>query len=708
MKEVNIKLTPIDDRFPTREFKQVTDVTTVSDLYHQDYKLEVTSDWYEDIDTTYKHTEKEELTLNLNVRQGEVIFSVPKGFKIVVDSYVADGNTLALPYDDEPYNIVLSHPYYKEETVQVKIDPSNTLHEIKDVDLERLKGKIVITFTDRHKNEWTESFDNEYGDYTIAVNKKGYVGLSVNGVLEEPLVNLEQYVETYEETTTTERKVIPFETIEEKDDTLLANESYVKQEGEDGEREHTYNHVVIDGEITSTEEVKTEVLKEPINEIKVIGVKDVQWVKELKEEKVLPFERIVKEDDSVLPEKSYIQTQGIDGKEKIFHEVEYVNGNKTGETRNETTERIEPTHEVYIQGTQVVEWKREVITTEVIPFGRTTQEDNEVLPEDSYVKTAGVDGVKEISYEYKFVNGKKTDERRNREEETVKEVVNEIYIKGTMVIEWKKEVSSTATIPFTTEYVDDNTLDKGLEKTITQGKDGVRTYYREYKYVNGKKTTEYRNETSSITTAMIAKVIARGTKVTEWKKEQYRVETISYTTKYVDDNTIDKGKEVVQTEGRNGMKTYYREYEYVNDNKTGNWRNETSVTTVEMIERVVARGTKRIITPPSGMTEVLLTGTVPIKLGFGGPGARTCLISVGNGIRSDGFQLSNKVLPFSEISELFMVNTDNRTFKFNTIYLGMNDMTYSREAEFSYNGNEFAITTIDTLYVRIKYAPGAG
>lgn len=79
------------------------------------------------------------------------------------------------------------------------------------------------------------------------------------------------------------------------------------------------------------------------------------------------------------------------------------------------------------------------------------------------------------------------------------------------VVETKTE-TSTKPIPYSTKYVDDNSLPKGQTKTTTYGVNGVETTTYEVTYTNGVETSR---KVISITTTKqpVTEVISRGTYV---------------------------------------------------------------------------------------------------------------------------------------------------------------------------------------------------
>ena len=64
---------------------------------------------------------------------------------------------------------------------------------------------------------------------------------------------------------------IPYETVEELDNTLAAGERRVITEGESGFKRVTFEFIVVNGEETSKKIVKERVIKKPVSEVVAVG-----------------------------------------------------------------------------------------------------------------------------------------------------------------------------------------------------------------------------------------------------------------------------------------------------------------------------------------------------------------------------------------------------------------------------------------------------
>ena len=149
--------------------------------------------------------------------------------------------------------------------------------------------------------------------------------------------------------------------------------------------------------------------------------------------------------------------------------------------------------------------------------------------------------------------------------------------------------TENADIPFETIYKDDNTLDKGTEVTETEGINGVKEITTTYTVINGIRQDNPKVE-EKVTKEKTDKVVRRGTKVTSSETEK-STQNIPFETIYKDDNSLDKGTEVVTTEGINGVKEITTTYTVINGIRQDNPKVEEKVTK-EKTDKVVRRGTK--------------------------------------------------------------------------------------------------------------------
>lgn len=158
------------------------------------------------------------------------------------------------------------------------------------------------------------------------------------------------------------------------------------------------------------------------------------------------------------------------------------------------------------------DWVEET-NTRPIPFEKKTVEDINVRPSDSKITQEGVEGVMTVKGSFEYIDGVLTGRKTNTTETVTKEPVTEIYTKGTAVVEWKTEViSSTITIAEPT-YVNDDTLEVGIEKVQSPMQTGQTDTVQEVEYMNGTKTGNTRNVHDVVVKEPVPAVIIKGTKL---------------------------------------------------------------------------------------------------------------------------------------------------------------------------------------------------
>ena len=222
-----------------------------------------------------------------------------------------------------------------------------------------------------------------------------------------------------------------------------------------------------------------------------------------------------------------------------------------------------------------------------VPFETIYKDDNTLDKGTEITETEGINGTKEITTTYTVINGIRQDNPKV-EEKVTKEKVDKVVRRGTKVTSSETE-KSTQSIPFETIYKDGNTLDKGTEVTETEGTNGVKEITTTYTVINGVRQDNPKVE-EKVTKEKIDKVVRRGTKVTSSETER-STQNIPFETIYKDDNTLDKGKEIVITEGINGTKEITTTYTVINGVRQDNPKVEEKVTK-EKTDKVVRRGTK--------------------------------------------------------------------------------------------------------------------
>ena len=220
-------------------------------------------------------------------------------------------------------------------------------------------------------------------------------------------------------------------------------------------------------------------------------------------------------------------------------------------TSNETSRVIkEPVDEIVhvgIGGT-VTESKKEPI-----PFATEIIEDEAMMEGEEKVTVEGMTGEKEILTTYKTKKGQKVGNPISTSEHVTKHMRTKIVHRGVKGSVTEKE---NVELPYTTKLVEDDTLPLGEQKVVQAGVKGnkeiTRTWTTQRKLKVGDPTTS-----EKVTKEPVEEIIHIGTREGVMDTEY---EVIPYETRYVDDPTLEAGKEVVVVEGVNGQKAINKFY----------------------------------------------------------------------------------------------------------------------------------------------------
>ena len=259
------------------------------------------------------------------------------------------------------------------------------------------------------------------------------------------------------------------------------------------------------------------------------------------------------------------------------------------------------------------EVEKEFTETQPIPFKTVKQDDATLDKGVEKEKTAGVEGVKTITYKAKFKENKEVANTRTKvKEEVTKQPVNKVVLVGTkpVVTEVEKEFTETEAVPFETVKEEDATLDKGVEKEKTAGEAGEKTITYKAKFKDGKEVENTRTKVKEeVTKQPVNKVVLVGTKpvVTEVEKEFTETEAVPFETVKEEDATLDKGVEKEKTAGEAGEKTITYKAKFKDGKEVENTRTKVKEeVTKQPVNKVVLVGTKEKTIVPGG-TEITPT-----------------------------------------------------------------------------------------------------
>ena len=146
-------------------------------------------------------------------------------------------------------------------------------------------------------------------------------------------------------------------------------------------------------------------------------------------------------------------------------------------------------------------------------------------------------------------------------------------------------------IPFATEIIEDESMDKGTERVTVEGVTGEREYLTTYKTVKGQKVGQPISETNHITKEVVTKIIHRGVRGSKTEVENVN---IPYTTRTVEDDTLPLGVRKTVQEGQNGTRTITRTWTTQRDLKVGD-PTTSKVVSKEPREEIIHIGTREFV-----------------------------------------------------------------------------------------------------------------
>ncbi|QZT18178.1 G5 domain-containing protein [Streptococcus suis] len=377
--------------------------------------------------------------------------------------------------------------------------------------------------------------------------------------------------------TTVRFEEIPFTVIYQADENRTAGEKETISSGKLGK-----------AKITETEgsEPVREVLEKPQNEIVAVGTKPVVVTN------ILKYKTTTVEDPELPKGHTETVTQGKEGKEIIT--TTYTLDTATGLITSSTkTERVDPVDEVVSVGTKII--PQTTVRYEEVPFAVDYQADENKVAGETTVIFSGKLGKVKIT--------------ETEGAEPIREIVekpqNKIVSVGTMT-----EVTNTI-LAFKTVKLDDDQLPKGQTKVVKKGKDGRETTTTTYTLdtATGLITSSTKTERVDPVDEVVSVGILE-TKVTDTAPEQVikpglkwttTIVPIPFQTRYIVDNQLKLGEEIILVPGRNGQRQVIT---LVNGSVVG--RNDEEIISdivlldpIEQIIKIGNRSTDKAIDLPS-------------------------------------------------------------------------------------------------------------
>ena len=164
--------------------------------------------------------------------------------------------------------------------------------------------------------------------------------------------------------------------------------------------------------------------------------------------------------------------------------------------------------------------------------------------------------------------------------------------------------TETVEVPYTREYVTDDTRYTDEETVIQNGQAGSQLIHRVYKTVNGQKVGDPISTSTETVKAPVNEKISRGTKAIEGQVEEVSFEEIPFETRTEVDSTLPKGTEVVAQAGQNGKKKITKVYKTLKGVKTADAPTISEEVVEAVQDRIIKKGDQILTEPTLTLTHI--------------------------------------------------------------------------------------------------------
>lgn len=387
-----------------------------------------------------------------------------------------------------------------------------------------------------------------------------------------------------QELTSKKTQEIPFEIEYIYDDTLESGKQVVEQEGVPGEQTITSTQKIKDGKPDGEPSINIEQTKAPKKAKIRIGTKTTGETTKTVETEV-PFGVKVEFDPNMPAGTSETVTEGKPGKKTITVTQKVTNSQPDGEATVEKKVTEQPVDQVIKVGTKPSEASEKVTWTAQVPFEVETRPNPELKPGEIKVVQKGVPGEKTYTADFTAKGDQAT---VTPEEKQTKDPVNEIIEYGPAAEDTTVVTKVEKPVPFETEIVFDDSLEKGQQKVDQQGELGTEVVTSTQKIVDGKPSGDPEVNTER-TKEPKKQIIRVGTKTTGTNTESVETE-IPYDVKVVYDPSLKPGESKVTQEGKPGKKKVTIERDIVNSQPGDPKITEEIIE--QPVEKIVTVGTK--------------------------------------------------------------------------------------------------------------------
>ena len=346
--------------------------------------------------------------------------------------------------------------------------------------------------------------------------------------------------------TSTKTQEVPFDIEYVYDNTLESGEQIIEEEGIPGEESITSTQKIVDGKPSGEPSITIEQTKDPKNAKIRVGTKTTGESTETIESEI-PFDVKVEFDPEMPAGTSETVTEGKPGKKTVTVKRDIVNS-VAGEPNITETVVEKPVDQVIKVGTKPSESSETVKWTTQIPFEVETRPNPDLKPGEVKTIQEGIPGEKTYTANFTVKGDKAT---VIPEEKQTKEPVKEIIEYGPATDDTSVVTKVEKPVPFVTEIVFDDTLEKGKQVVDQQGQIGAEIVTSTQKIVDGKLSGDPEVVTER-TKEPVKQIIRVGTFDPSPSVDMQQV-SLPFGTKIIYDESLEPGQESIDQEGENGV-----------------------------------------------------------------------------------------------------------------------------------------------------------
>ena len=295
----------------------------------------------------------------------------------------------------------------------------------------------------------------------------------------------------------------------------------------------------------------------------------------------LSFDTKYEEDENLPEGEKKIKREGVVGSKEIKKIWKTLNGKRQGEPIVTETKIKDPVDKIVLVGVGGTKEEKDIVN---MPYDTRYEDDDTILEGMRKTKQVGVVGEKEITRVYKTIKGVKKGEPTVTEK-VLKNPVDEIVQIGTLGYRFER-LANIVDPNYKFDY-DDGTRYGKVTGTIL-GHHGLTETTKKYKTIKGIVTSE-----PEVSTKILLEKLDTDKKLGTHGKNVYTETMIEQKgVTYVNDPTLEEGKEITAISGQDGLKERVSVWETYK----GYRRGEVKVTEniiKEKVDMVIRRGTKK-------------------------------------------------------------------------------------------------------------------